>query len=309
VRNGSATPIYSGPCGLETFTFDLGAHPDDTYTLSVILIDGAGNISDPATDSFVLDRSIPNAPPTATFTSSCSELSCNFDGSGSADSDGTIVTYTWDYGDGTVTIGSGTCPCWKYSWHTYSASGSYTVTLTVTDNAEATASASKPVTVAVNAAPTARFTFSCAGSSCSFDGSGSADSDGTIQAYRWDFGDGVSASGSGSQHTYPAAGTYTATLRVTDNDGATAADSKTVGLVTNLTVKASKVKGLWKVDLAWSGPSGATFDVYRDGVRIASGVQATTYTDTIDQKGPASHTYKVCAAGTSTCSNTATVRF
>jgi hypothetical protein len=152
-RNGSATPEYSGPCGPETFTFDLGPYPDDTYTLSAVLTDQAGNISRPATDSFVVDRTIPNAPPTATFTFSCSALTCNFDGSGSADIDGTIVFYTWDYGDGTVQGGGGTCPCWKYGWHAYNTSGSYTVKLTVRDNAEATGSVSKQVSVLSTATP------------------------------------------------------------------------------------------------------------------------------------------------------------
>src|SRR5262249_9248519 len=153
-RNGSTTPVYSGPCGPETFTFDLGPYPDDTYTLSAVLTDQAGNISGPATDSFVIDRTIPNAPPTATFTFSCSALTCNFDGSGSADVDGTIVFYTWDYGDGTVEGGGGPCPCWKYGWHAYNTSGSYTVKPIVRDNAEATGSASKPVTVTPAAMPT-----------------------------------------------------------------------------------------------------------------------------------------------------------
>jgi len=146
-RNGSTTPVYSGPCGPEKFTFDLGPYPDDTYTLSAVLTDQAGNISGPATDTFVIDRSIPNAPPTATFTVSCSALTCNFDGRASADIDGTIVSYTWDYGDGTVDGGSGPCPCWKYRGHAFNASGSYTVKLTVVDNAEASGSMSRLVTV------------------------------------------------------------------------------------------------------------------------------------------------------------------
>ncbi|MDP2496665.1 MAG: PKD domain-containing protein, partial [Candidatus Palauibacterales bacterium] len=41
-----------------------------------------------------------NSAPTADFTSSCTDLSCSFDGSGSSDSDGSIATYEWDFGDG-----------------------------------------------------------------------------------------------------------------------------------------------------------------------------------------------------------------
>jgi PKD repeat protein len=58
-----------------------------------------------------------------------------------------------------------------------------------------------------------------AGSLILFDGSGSTDSDGNIAAYDWDFGDGNTASGVNPSHTYLAAGTYTVSLTVTDDDG------------------------------------------------------------------------------------------
>ena len=51
-----------------------------------------------------------------------------------------------------------------------------------------------------------------------FDGSASFDQDGTIVSYSWDFGDGTTGTGATASHTY-AAGTYTATLTVTDNSG------------------------------------------------------------------------------------------
>ena len=48
----------------------------------------------------------------------------------------------------------------------------------------------------------------------------STDSDGTITAWSWDFGDGVSSTEQSPLHSYAAAGTYTVTLTVTDDDGA-----------------------------------------------------------------------------------------
>jgi OOP family OmpA-OmpF porin len=51
------------------------------------------------------------------------------------------------------------------------------------------------------------------------------DGDGTITAYRWDFGDGSTSSDQHATHVYSAPGTYTATLQVTDDDGATGSTS------------------------------------------------------------------------------------
>ena len=53
-----------------------------------------------------------------------------------------------------------------------------------------------------------------------FCGSNSSDCDGTIVSYDWDFGDGETGSGVSPAHNYAAAGIYTVTLTVIDNDGA-----------------------------------------------------------------------------------------
>ncbi|NBB74721.1 MAG: S8 family serine peptidase [Bacteroidetes bacterium] len=81
-----------------------------------------------------------------------------------------------------------------------------------------------------NSPPTASFTFSCTDLSCSFDGSGSSDSDGSISGYDWDFGDGTTATGSTASYTYASGGTYTVTLTVTDDDGATDSASQDVSV-------------------------------------------------------------------------------
>lgn len=62
-----------------------------------------------------------------------------------------------------------------------------------------------------------------------FNGLGSSDSDGLIVNYYWDFGDGGNASSNISEmtHTYVDNGTYTVTLTVTDDDGATDSDTLT----------------------------------------------------------------------------------
>jgi len=82
----------------------------------------------------------PNQAPTAVIASSCTNLSCNYSGSGSSDPDGTIAGYAWTYGDGGTGTGASTS-------HAYAAAGTYTVGLTVTDNQGATASTSRSITV------------------------------------------------------------------------------------------------------------------------------------------------------------------
>lgn len=86
------------------------------------------------------DSDPPNSPPTASFTFSCNDLNCDFDGSGSSDADGTISDYEWDFGDGSVASGS-------TANHTFASGGTYSVTLTVTDDDLATDSESQDVTV------------------------------------------------------------------------------------------------------------------------------------------------------------------
>lgn len=58
-----------------------------------------------------------------------------------------------------------------------------------------------------------------------FSSAGSNDSDGNLASYAWDFGDGTSSNLANPNHSYSSAGSYTITLVVTDNLGATDTDS------------------------------------------------------------------------------------
>jgi len=63
-----------------------------------------------------------------------------------------------------------------------------------------------------------------------FDAGTSYDPDGSIASYAWDFGDGASDTGVTTSHTFTAttAQTYTVTLTVTDDNGATASASQSI---------------------------------------------------------------------------------
>jgi PKD repeat protein len=55
-----------------------------------------------------------------------------------------------------------------------------------------------------------------------FNSSGTRDEDGSIAAYEWTFGDNGTSTAPAPTHAYTTAGTYTVTLKVTDDKGATA---------------------------------------------------------------------------------------
>lgn len=125
-----------------------------------------------------------------------------------------------------------------------------------------TATLNKPPVASATATPTS-------GNSplaVAFNGAGSTDPDGTIVAYDWNFGDFTTGTGAVISHSYTSAGTYPATLTVTDNRGDTSATT------VNITVAgAPKVApaNLQKVgsgsipappygDFAWTPVPGAT---------------------------------------------------
>ncbi len=78
-----------------------------------------------------------------------------------------------------------------------------------------------------NVAPTAAFTSSCTDLDCTFSDT-SSDSDGSVVAWDWDFGDGTTSTVQNPANSYTAGGTYTVSLTVTDDQGATGTTSAPV---------------------------------------------------------------------------------
>lgn len=113
---------------------------------------------------------------------------------------------------------------------TFSAGGAYTATVTVRDSIQQARSATVAFTVA-NQAPTAALTVRCAGRTCTLDASGSRDDSG-IASYTFNSGASgaadISTTAATTSVTYAFAGTYQASVRVTDRTGLTATRTTSV---------------------------------------------------------------------------------
>ncbi len=181
-----------------------------------------------------------NVAPVAGFSSTSNLLTVAFT-STSTDSDGSISSYSWNFGDNTSSSSQNPSK-------TYAAAGTYNVALTVTDDRGATNTVTKSVTVyEINQSPNANFSSSINGLTVNFTDS-STDVDGTIASRNWNFGDSTSSTAQNPSKTYASAGTYSVTLTVTDNGGATSYITKSVTVtVANLPPVAnfsSSVSGL-----------------------------------------------------------------
>ncbi|MDN4598305.1 PKD domain-containing protein [Leifsonia virtsii] len=170
----------------------------------------------------------------------------------------------------------------------------HTYTLTVTDpDGNRIARTGNRVVIAgggTNQPPTASFTVGANGLAVSVDGRASSDPDGTISSYAWSFGDGGTASGATAAHTYAAAGTYTITLTVTDNAGATASTTRqaTVAANTGSTIARDgferTVTGGWgtaDVGGAWTGAGTASSYSVASGAGRINDPAGSTKTETL----------------------------
>ena len=276
---------------------------DGTYTVGLTVTDDGGASTSTSRSVTVGGE---NTSPTADFSSTCSGLTCQLT-DGSADSDGEVAAWSWAFGDGEISTE-------RNPSHGYAAAGTYTVALTVTDDRGATGSTSREISVtAANSPPTAAFSSSCGGLTCAFTDA-STDSDGSVSGWHWTFGDGGTSTARNPSRTYAAAGTYQVTLTVTDNGGATHQRTASVSVQApsgiSLTATPREDATNQYILLLWSGATGATIDIYRNGKFLRNAPndgRATVVKNNFT--GPATYTLKVCRAGSSTCSNTVTVVF
>lgn len=225
---------------IASYAWDFGdggsssqANPTHTFSAPgnyVVTLTVTDNQGAQTVNTVPLAVTTPNQPPVAVGladpASGPPPLDVTFSADGSYDPDGALGNIRWQFHDGSVYWGS-------TAYYTYQQAGTYQVTLTVWDSRNATDTDTLTVYVGqTNQAPvavaSANPTSGVAPLMVNFSSAGSYDPDGTISSYAWAFGDGGTSGLPNPSHTYTNAGTYQATLTVTDNQGAT--DSESVAI-------------------------------------------------------------------------------
>lgn len=69
------------------------------------------------------------------------------------------------------------------------------------------------------------------------------------------------------------------------------------------------MKGRRKVDLTWSGATGTSVEVHRQGGLLVSTANDGAYQDSIDGRGSGGYRYRICEAGGTVCSAEVQVNF
>jgi len=123
-------------------------------------------------------------------------------------STGGPTSWSWTFGDG------GGPSTLQNPIYIYPAAGAYTVRLTVR-NAAGETSTSRVVTIAAGSPPSADFEFQASGLQVNFVDA----SAGNPTSWSWTFGDTGTSNQQNPIHLYPAAGTYTVTLKATNAAG------------------------------------------------------------------------------------------
>ena len=310
---GSAVYVYRNGLVLQSTpndgqqAFSKNASGAATYIFKVCEA-GTTICSNPAVAVFGGGSPPDNATPHAAFTPSCDAGTCRFT-DGSTDPDGTVTAWQWSFGDGSTSTQ-------RNPSHGFPAQGAYEVRLTVTDDRGGQGSVTRQVTVdepGPNQSPVADFTFSCTDLACSFT-DGSTDADGSVVLWSWSFGDGTTSSSRDPSRTYASPGTYGVTLAVTDDDGATHQRSASVAVTSappapiTLTVSGRTDAERHYITHLWSGATGTSVDLYRNGKLIQTTPNDGRHTTAHKFKGTATWRVRVCGAGSTTvCSPERTI--
>jgi PKD repeat protein len=228
-----------------------------------------------------------------------------------SDPDAQAMTYEWSFSDGTSATG-------RSATKTRSTVGTLTGTVTVTDADGNTASASKTATFVTNLPPTVTVSVSKtnvpAPSEVAFSALG-ADTERTTVTYLWSFPDGSSASTARVLKTFSQAGTYTASVKVTDGHGfSTTKEISTVITSNNApTVSAASVSATTKPSPAILTFSTTASDLDRQVLTYSwsftDGRTATGSRPTVTFTTPGSYTATVTATDPGGLTATKSVAF
>ncbi|GIU35198.1 S8 family serine peptidase [Shewanella colwelliana] len=165
---------------------------------------------------------------------------------------------------------------------------------------------------AAPAAPVADFSYIVDGLSVAFTNL-SSDMNEDIVSYSWDFGDGSTSSEMSPTYAYATADAYTVTMTVTDAEGnSDVTDMQVEVFEHSISAGVTRAKlsrrGSALVDLNWSGATGSSVVIYRDGTAIATTNNDGNYRDRF-ANAPASVTYQVCETESSLCSDVIVATF
>ena len=246
VTSGDVVHTYRLPTGETSYSF----------TPTALLTDGFASVTWTGSKITVTEPKAGSSDPRAIFTITpepplevgaefTADASLSFDRP-TGDPNSKIASYSWDFGDGTAVVSGKTVK------HTYVEPGTYAIVLEVKDAASPVnkgrtsqtvlvvgelpddsddADGNEPPDVVLLANPKEGYE---GFTEFSFDGSGSSDPDDDDLTFEWMFGDGESADGAKATHVYAEAGNYTVRLTVTDEHNASAYDTQTIVVKSNV---------------------------------------------------------------------------
>jgi hypothetical protein len=294
---------------------DLSA--DDISGIEAIYPPSSGNTQAPAAPSSLV-ADLNTSSPTSSLVLSWSDNSNNESGFRvQRSADGASFTQIAQVGSNTRSFtDGGLAPgtLYYYRVFAYNSSGTSPSSNVAAGQTEAPALLNTAPSVSIGN-PVSGGSYSY-GSSITFSGNASDAEDGNLtSSLQWRSSiDGALGTGTFSRaltvgtHTITASATDSSNLTGWANVTITVAGTQSGDSAPSLSARGYKVKTASRVELTWSGSSAGSIDVYRNGSRLRTTTNDGVDTDSITKRG-GTFVYKLCNAGTSSCSNEATITF
>lgn len=317
VADATMEPAMPGYCDTSQLTLEA----DDIAGIRALYPPTSSSTSQAPTAPSALAAGINSSSPTSSLLISWSDNASNESGYYvERSTDGRSFTQVAQLGINAASwadSGLNSGAAYYYRVRAFNSSGTSAYSNVASAQTQAAASNSAPTVTISSPANNATYGY---GTTVSFSGSANDTQDGNVTAgIQWSSSiDGQIGAGGSFSRTL-SSGVHVITATVKDSGGLVASAKVTITVATpstssttsgaSLTARAYKVKGSQTVDLSWSGLSASGVNIYRNGTVISSSANDGAETDTINKKGSASYTYQVCTAGTTTCTNSASVSF